>query len=129
MKKFTLGDVCQKASSNIAQKDLLERTGKYPVFGASGFIKNIDFYHQKEEYIAIVKDGSGIGRTMLLPAYSSVIGTMQYLIPTKKYDVYFKSDHFNLIKQFIKNKSSEKSIFQLIFSILNMKQQFAIVLI
>ena len=87
MKKFTLGDVCQKASSNIAQKDLLERTGKYPVFGASGFIKNIDFYHQKEEYIAIVKDGSGIGRTMLLPAYSSVIGTMQYLIPTKKYDI------------------------------------------
>ena len=105
MKKFTLGDVCQKASSNIAQKDLLERTGKYPIFGASGFIKNIDFYHQKEEYIAVVKDGSGIGRTMLLPAYSSVIGTMQYLIPTKKYDVdisylYYAISYMNLSKYY-----------------------------
>ena len=105
MKKLTLGDVCKKASSNIAQKDLLDRTGKYPVFGASGFIKNIDFYHQNDEYIAVVKDGSGIGRTMLLPAYSSVIGTMQYLIPTKKVDIdilylYYAIVHMNLSKYY-----------------------------
>ena len=31
--------------------------------------------------IALVKDGAGIGRTYLLPAKSSVIGTMQYLLP------------------------------------------------
>ena len=31
--------------------------------------------------MAVVKDGAGIGRTMLLPAKSSVIGTMQYLLP------------------------------------------------
>ena len=105
MKKLTLGDVCKKASSNIAQKDLLARTGKYPIFGASGFIKNVDFYHQNEEYIAVVKDGSGIGRTMLLPAYSSVIGTMQYLIPTKKIDIdicylYYAIVHMNLSKYY-----------------------------
>lgn len=33
--------------------------------------------------MAIVKDGAGIGRTVLLPAKSSVIGTMQYLLPKK----------------------------------------------
>lgn len=33
--------------------------------------------------MAVVKDGAGIGRTVLLPAKSSVIGTMQYLLPKK----------------------------------------------
>ena len=33
--------------------------------------------------MAIVKDGAGVGRTVLLPAKSSVIGTMQYLLPKK----------------------------------------------
>ena len=81
MKRLTLGDVCQKASSSIAQKDLQSSEGIYPIYGASGFIKYVDFYHQEQEYIAVVKDGAGIGRTMLLPAHSSVIGTMQYLLP------------------------------------------------
>ena len=56
-------------------------TGEYPVFGASGFIKNIGVYQQEKTYVAVVKDGAGIGRTMLLPGKSSVIGTMQYLLP------------------------------------------------
>ena len=55
-------------------------TGKYPVYGASGYIGNVDFYHQRNPYVAVVKDGAGIG-TMLCPAKSSVIGTMQYLLP------------------------------------------------
>ena len=41
----------------------------------------MNFYHQEHPYVAVVKDGAGIGRTMLMPAKSSVIGTMQYLIP------------------------------------------------
>ena len=80
-KQVTLGDVCVKASSNIAQKDLNGDVGEYPIYGASGFIKNVSFFHQEAPYIAIVKDGAGIGRTMLLPAKSSVIGTMQYILP------------------------------------------------
>ena len=79
-----LSDVCAKASSNIAQKDLEGHTGAYPIYGASGYIADIDFYQQEDEYIAIVKDGAGVGRTMLLPAKSSVIGTLQYIIPDKK---------------------------------------------
>lgn len=85
-----LGDVCAKDSSNIAQKDLKDCFGKYPVYGAGGYIQNVGFYHQEDEYIAIVKDGAGVGRAMILPAKSSVIGTMQYIIPDKnKVDMHY----------------------------------------
>jgi type I restriction enzyme S subunit len=86
-KQVCLGDVCKKESSNIAQKDLNNVEGPYPIFGASGLIKNINFYRQNNEYISIVKDGAGIGRAMLLPAKSSVIGTMQYIIPNDMVNV------------------------------------------
>ena len=73
MEKVKLGDVCDKASSNIAQKDLENNEGKFPIYGASGFIKNVDFYKQEKEYIAVVKDGAGVGRIIKCPAKSSVI--------------------------------------------------------
>lgn len=79
--RATLEDVCQKGSSNLMQKDIEGKTGAYPIYGASGLIGFVDFYHQAKSCVAVVKDGAGIGRTMLLPAYSSVIGTMQYLVP------------------------------------------------
>ena len=79
--RVKLGDVCERGSSNLRQSDIEGKTGDYPIFGAAGYIGNVDFYHQEKPYVAIVKDGAGIGRTMLLPAKSSIIGTMQYLIP------------------------------------------------
>ena len=105
MKRLTLGDVCKKASSNIAQKDLQDKIGAYPIYGASGLIKQVDFYQQDKEYIAVVKDGAGIGRTMLLPAYSSVIGTMQYLLPKESIPIdikylFYAVEHMNLAKYF-----------------------------
>ena len=85
--RVKLGDVCEKATSNIAQKDLEGRKGKYPIYGASGFIANVDFYQQERAYIGVVKDGAGVGRIMKLPAKSSVIGTMQYIIPKDTIDI------------------------------------------
>ena len=79
--RVNLSDVCRKGSSGIAQKDIEGNDGEYPIYGASGFIKNVDFYHQESPYIAVVKDGAGVGRVMLLPPKSSVIGTLQYLLP------------------------------------------------
>ena len=76
-----LGDVCDRGTSNLRQTDVEGKSGNYPIYGAAGYIGNIDFFHQKKAYVAVVKDGAGVGRTMLLPAKSSVIGTMQYLIP------------------------------------------------
>ena len=101
---LTLGEVCQKASSNIAQKDLENNSGNYEIYGASGFIKTVDFYHQEQPYIAIVKDGAGVGRTMLLPARSSVIGTMQYIIPNDKIDIrylYYGIVNMNLSRYYM----------------------------
>ena len=86
MKRVKLGDICIKQFSKYAQKDLDELDGNYPVYGASGLIKKINVYHQEKEYVAVVKDGAGIGRTMYLPAKSSVIGTLQYLIPKDDID-------------------------------------------
>ena len=79
--KVKLEDVCERGSSSIKQSDIIESTGDYPIFGAAGYIRNVDFYQQEKPYVAVVKDGAGIGRTTLHPAKSSVIGTMQYLLP------------------------------------------------
>ena len=98
-----LGDVCKKGTSNIAQKDLEGHSGIYPIYGASGFITNVDFYQQENSYIAVVKDGAGIGRIMKLPAKSSVIGTMQYIIPNDTVDISYLAyamEHMNLSKYF-----------------------------
>ena len=98
-------DLCSKGSSNIAQKDLVACEGQYPIYGAAGFIKNVDFYHQDKPYIAIVKDGAGVGRVMKLPANSSVIGTMQYIIPNEGVNVSYLAyalEHMNLAKYYLK---------------------------
>lgn len=98
-----LGDICKKDSSSVAQKDLENHNGIYPIYGASGFIKNVDFYHQENPYVAVVKDGAGVGRVMKLPAKSSVIGTMQYIIPNDGIDVSYLAyalDHMKLSKYY-----------------------------
>jgi type I restriction enzyme S subunit len=82
-----LGDVCEKGSSNVSQNQLVNENGDYPIYGASGFIKNVGFYHQAKPYLSIVKDGSGVGRVTKMPAYSSVIGTLQYIIPKEEIDL------------------------------------------
>ena len=79
--RVRLEDVCEKESSKLKQSDVIDQNGVYPVYGASGYLGNINTYQQSNYYIAVVKDGAGIGRTMLLPPESSIIGTMQYLIP------------------------------------------------
>ncbi len=87
MKTLKIKDICDKGSSTLKQKDVEGKSGKYPVYGASGYISSIDSYHQDKDYIAIVKDGSGIGRVSFMPAYSSVIGTMQYILPKVGYNI------------------------------------------
>lgn len=87
MKELRIKDICTKGASRLKQKDVENCNGKYPVYGASGIVGYIDSYDQSKEYIGIVKDGSGIGRVMFLPAKSSVIGTLQYILPKPGYDI------------------------------------------
>ncbi|MGN0750972.1 MAG: restriction endonuclease subunit S [Treponema sp.] len=87
-----LGDVCEKGSSNIAQNEITDNNGEYPIYGAAGFIKNVDFYKQDKPYIGIVKDGAGVGRVSVHPAKSSLIGTMQYIFPKENIDIKFLAE-------------------------------------
>lgn len=84
-----LNEVCEKGASNIVINKLTDNSGEYPLFGASGLVKNIDFFHQNKPYIGIVKDGAGVGRVNIYPAYSSLVGTMQYIFPKEGYSIDF----------------------------------------
>jgi len=108
MKYITLEEVCENRTSNISQKDLKKNEGIYPIYGASGLIKKVDFYTQDKEYIGIVKDGAGVGRIMLLPSKSSVICTMQYIIPNGILDT--KYLYYALISKNLSKYSSGATI-------------------
>src|SRR5690606_23341738 len=96
-----LEDAVKKGSSNISLNKIKGEDGEYPVFAAKGFVQNVSFYHQEEDYLAIIKDGAGIGRVSKHPAKSSVVGTMQYLIPKEGFDIDF-------IKYFLEGIDFEK---------------------
>ncbi len=85
----TLEDAVKKTSSNISLNKVKDDEGVYPLFSAKGFNKNISFFHQEQDYLAIIKDGAGIGRVSKHPAKSSVVATMQYLIPKEGFDIGF----------------------------------------
>lgn len=87
--KKKLKEICNGYTKNIAQKELDDLNGDYEIFGASGLIKKIDYYISEVPYIGIVKDGSGVGRVNSYPAKSSLIGTMQYIVPNKDIDLQF----------------------------------------
>jgi len=84
-----LEDAVNKGSSNISLNKVKDDEGEYPLFSAKGLNKNISFFHQEKEYLAIIKDGAGIGRVSKHPAKSSVVATMQYLIPKEGFDIGF----------------------------------------
>ena len=79
----------KKDSSNLSINKLKNDEGDYPFYSAKGFVKKISFYHQEKSYLAIIKDGAGVGRVSLHPAKSSVVGTLQYLLPNQGFDIKF----------------------------------------
>ena len=85
----TLEHSFMKDSSNLSINKLKDNEGDYPFYSAKGFVKNISFYHQEKSYLAIIKDGAGVGRVSLHPAKSSVVGTLQYLLPKEGFDLKF----------------------------------------
>lgn len=85
--KCKLEDLCTNESSNIVISKVEIGRGNYSLFGASGLIGNIDFYQQERPYIGIVKDGSGVGRVAKYPSFTSLVGTMQYILPKENVDI------------------------------------------
>ena len=131
----TLEDAVTKGSSNISLNKVKDDDGNYQLFGAKGFNKNISFYHQEEEYLAIIKDGAGIGRISQHPKQSSILGTMQYLIPKNGFDISFVK-YFLYSIDFEKHRNGStiphiyfKDYKSELFPILGLKEQEKIVTI
>lgn len=77
-----LNQLCTKGKSALRQKDLID-DGPYAVYGASGIVGSMATFQNGARYVAVVKDGAGVGRANLCSARTSVLGTMQALIPTE----------------------------------------------
>lgn len=86
-----------RGSSNISLNKVKDETGEYNLYGAKGLIKKISFYDQDKPYLAIIKDGAGVGRVSSHPGKSSVLATMQYLIPKDGYKIKFVEYFLNSI--------------------------------
>ena len=89
-KEFTFNEFTEYESSNYSARQFkgCNLSGKYKVFDANKEIACINEFDQQKEYISIIKDGAGIGRTEIRPAKSSIIGTMGYIKSTNS-DLYF----------------------------------------
>ncbi|MDO4410070.1 MAG: restriction endonuclease subunit S [Akkermansia sp.] len=72
--------VATSFSTAQKQSDVLEN-GEYKVYGASGLVGYLDTFGADTPYIGIVKDGAGVGRTNIYNAYTSLLGTMAYIVP------------------------------------------------
>ena len=100
-KQYKLKDLLSVKSSSISINQLEDNTGEYPLYGASGFLKNIDFCEMETDYISIVKDGSGVGNLSYHEKNSSIVNTSQYLLPKKDFDIhflYYQLQTLNLLK-------------------------------
>ena len=82
MDMIALNKLCKKGVSSLRQKDV-ENDGPYPVYGASGIVGYSADYQNEERYVAVIKDGAGVGRVCICEPKSSVLGTMQALLPAE----------------------------------------------
>ena len=70
--------ISQEISTMAMNKLELQKEG-FPVYGADGLIGYINDFQQEEEYISMVKDGSGVGKLNLCQEHSSILGTLTAL--------------------------------------------------
>ena len=84
-----LGEICKKQSSNISMNTLDENNGDYKLYWATGFLKNIDFYQEENDYVSIVKDWAWVWRVLYCKWMSSVLWTLDKIKPKEWTDLYF----------------------------------------
>lgn len=72
----TLGDISEyKSVANTFESFAECKKGEYPLYDASGISSYIDKYDFENSYVAIVKDGSGVGRLQYCTEKTSIIVT------------------------------------------------------
>lgn len=84
-RRVKLSEICSKGKSSLRQKDVFD-DGPYTVYGASGIVGTMSVYQNEAPYVAVVKDGAGVGRANACEPMTSVLGTMQALIPNSDVD-------------------------------------------
>lgn len=77
--KRKLEDIIIAQASTLALNKLELKQNGCPVYGADGIVGYIDSFQQGENYISMVKDGSGAGRLHLNASHSSILGTLSCL--------------------------------------------------
>ena len=95
-KTIKLKDICECKSSTISLSDIEYDDGMYPIYGANGEIKKINSYQNDKNYLAIIKDGAGVGKTIICNKKSSIIATLSALIPNG-IPVYYFNELINKI--------------------------------
>lgn len=73
-----LKDISFSVSSSLTSKSTL-KNGKYPLYDAGGVIGYINDFYSEHRYLSIIKDGSSAGKIKLMPKFTSVTGTMNYI--------------------------------------------------
>ena len=81
-RKVKFNELCLKGKSSLRQKDVLN-DGPYAVYGASGIVGSMSTFQNPKPYVGVVKDGAGVGRVSACEGGTSVLGTMQALIPAE----------------------------------------------
>jgi len=74
-----IGDILNVESSSLALNKLELKKNGYAVYGADSIVGYVDTYQHSEQYISIVKDGSGVGRLNLCKPKTSILGTLSAL--------------------------------------------------
>lgn len=77
--KKKIESIISQESSTMAMNKLELQKEGFPVYGADGLIGYINDFQQEEEYISMVKDGSGVGKLNLCQEHSSILGTLTAL--------------------------------------------------
>ena len=102
-KYVKLNDLVIQKPSQLLTNQIKENIGDYPVYDAAGKIyKYVDFYNTNQDSIAIIKYGSGCGRTFIAKGKHNILGTMTEMIPINPDDLiyieaYTKSQKFRRI--------------------------------
>ena len=78
--------LCSSFSTSLTQS-AVKSEGQYKVFGASGFVGYLDEYAVAAPYLGIVKDGAGVGRVRKYNSYTSLLGTLAYIVPNEKVNI------------------------------------------
>ena len=87
-KTLRLCELVTQQTSQLLTHQIKDNIGTYPVYDATGNIyKSIDFYMNANDSIAIIKYGSGCGRTFITHDKHCVLGTMSELIPLNHRDL------------------------------------------